>query len=300
MQPPKTMDEIIKGLTTIEAGVPYTAFTRKIDDEKFVPGGSTEKYDYLVDYFVDTITGKHNQDISLLLVGNKGQGKSFAALALAYYAACEVAERKGGVWKDYFDPERHMAVISPKRANEVMAIKDKYCIKNYDDIGIGWGARSWQKRENIEKGDVFQINRVDNQIQVFSVPNQFLLDKIPRSLVSHYAEMDQTFFEFGFSTIKLFKPLTLFREGKIIQPYLAANRVKYILYRIPKPPEFLVKQYNKIRKAATTEAMEERLQEKKEKPKLQEITCTHPNCKYVWTPLKANPKRCPKCKNYLK
>lgn len=260
----RTIEDVLNGLRTIKTGCPYTCFARIKENEKFIEAGLTEKYDYLTDHFVDIITGKFNQDVSLLLVGNKGGGKSLAALSLAFFCACEVAERKGGHWKDYFDPKTHMAVISPRRANEVMAIKDKFCIKDYDDIGIGWGARSWQKKENIEKGDVFQINRIDNQIQIFSVPNQFLLDKIPRSLVSHYAEMDQAFFEWGFSTIKLFKPMTLFREGKIIQPYLTENRVKYILYRIPKPPEFLVKQYNKIRKDATTEAMSERLKEKEE------------------------------------
>jgi hypothetical protein len=270
MQPvpmPQTIDDVIGNLSKLSSGMKYNSFTRMKNNDPFIEAGTTEKYDFLIEYFVDIITGKFNQDVSMLLVGNKGRGKSITALSLSYFAACELAQRMGGHWKDYFDPETNMAVISPKRANEVMAIKDKYAIKNYDDIGIGWGARSWQKKENIEKGDVFQINRIDNQIQLFSVPNQFLLDKIPRSLVSHYAEMDQAFFEFGFSTMKLFKPLTLFREGKIIQPYLSANRVKYVLYRIPKPPEFLIKQYNKIRKDATTEAMLERFKDKEEEVK---------------------------------
>jgi hypothetical protein len=74
--------------------------------------------------------------------------------------------------------------------------------------------------------------------------------------------MDQQYYEFGFSTLKLFKPITLFREGKIIQPYLTAGRTKYILYRIPKPPEFLDKIYTKIRKDATTEAISNRLEQK--------------------------------------
>jgi hypothetical protein len=237
----------------------YTCGIRAEEDAYLVSVGESKKYDVIVDYFVDTITSKYDQDVSLLLVGNKGRGKSRAALSMCYFAGCELAERLGGRWDDYFDPLTHMAIISPKKASEVMAIKDKYAIKNFDDIGIGWGARNWQKKENIEKGEVFQINRIDSQLQVFSVPNQFLLDKIPRSLVSHYAEMDQQFFDFGFTTLKLFKPMTLFREGRIIQPYLYTNRVKYVLYRIPKPPEFLDKLYTQMRKDATREAITNRL-----------------------------------------
>jgi hypothetical protein len=255
------MTDIYLRMPLLKPAGDHRSFARSKDNNDFIATES-KKYDTIVGYFVDEITSPYDQDISLLLVGNKGRGKSRAALSLCYYAACELAERKGGEWKDYFDPETHLAVISPTKASEVMKIKDKYAVKDFDDIGIGWGARNWQKKENIEKGEVFQINRIDRQLQVFSVPNQFLLDKIPRTLVSHYAEMDQQYYEFGFSTLKLFKPITLFREGKIIQPYLTAGRTKYILYRIPKPPEFLDKIYTKIRKDATTEAISNRLEQK--------------------------------------
>lgn len=267
MQPISTLltDDEIRGLVDFSNPPSYiNKLYRSEETQYLVSTGESKKYDVIVDYFVDIVTSKYDQDVSLLLVGNKGGGKSRTGLSLCYYAGCELAERKGGRWDDYFDPIRNMAIISPNRASEVMSIKDKYAVKNYDDIGIGWGARRWQKNENIEKGEVFQISRIDNQLQVFSVPNQFLLDKIPRSLVSHYAEMDQQFFDYGFTTIKLFKPTTLFREGKIIQPFLYSNRVKFVLYRIPKPPEFLDKMYTKMRKDATTEAMRQRLDQKNE------------------------------------
>lgn len=262
-------DDDIRGLVDFSNPPPYVNTSYRSEFTQYlVSTGESKKYDIIVDYFVDIVTSKYDQDVSLLLVGNKGGGKSRTGLSLCYYAACELAERKGGEWEDYFDPIENMAIISPHRASEVMSIKRKYAVKNYDDIGIGWGARRWQKNENIEKGEVFQISRIDNQLQVFSVPNQFLLDKIPRSLVSHYAEMDQQFFDYGFTTIKLFKPTTLFREGKIIQPFLYSNRVKYVLYRIPKPPEFLDKLYTRLRKEATTEAMHQRLDNKNKMEKV--------------------------------
>lgn len=223
------------------------------------PHGESHKFDYLVEHFVDEITGPYDQDISLLLVGNKGRGKSLCGISLCYFAGCELAERLGGKWQDYFDPVRNLAVILEEEATALMGIQDKYQCKDYDDIGIGWSARGWQGEGNRDKNDVFQINRTDSTIQVFSVPNQFLLDKVPRSLVSHYAEMDQQFFAHGFTTVKMFKPETLFREGKIIQPYLHMDRTKYVLFRVPKPPADLTEFYQKKRKANKISATNKRM-----------------------------------------
>ena len=235
----------------------FFSFARSL---KSIPFGESHKYDYLVEFFADEILGPYDQDISLLLVGNKGRGKSLAALSLSYYTACEIAERNGGHWKDYFNPETNLAVILEDEANSVMAIQKKYQVKDYDDIGIGWGARNWQDADNKNKNDVFQINRTDSTLQIFSVPNQFLLDKVPRSLVSHYGEMAQQFFAHGFTTMKLFEPETLFREGKIIQPYLNMDRTKYVLFRIPKPPEDLVKYYKERRAANKSAATKTRME----------------------------------------
>jgi hypothetical protein len=237
----------LKKRTEVRAPVEerWFSFVRGLKEQ---PHGESHKFDYLVEHFVDEITGPFDQDVSLLLVGNKGRGKSLCGVSLCYFAGCELAERLGGKWQDYFDPVRNLAVILEEEATELMGRQDKYQCKDYDDIGIGWSARGWQGEANREKNDVFQINRTDSTIQVFSVPNQFLLDKVPRSLVSHYAEMDQQFFAHGFTTIKMFKPETLFREGKIIQPYLAMDRTKYVLFRIPKPPQDLTEFYQKKRK----------------------------------------------------
>jgi hypothetical protein len=234
----------------------FFSFCRGLD---YAPKGESHKYEYLVEFFVNEITGPYDQDISFLLVGNKGRGKSLAALSISFYTACELAERLGGKWQDYFNPDTNMAVILEEEANNVMKIQEKYQCKNYDDIGIGWGARNWQNQDNKDKNDVFQINRTDNTLQIFSVPNQFLLDKVPRSLVSHYGEMAQQFFAHGFTTIKIFEPETLFREGKIIQPYLNVERSKYVLFRIPKPPDDLVTYYKKRRKANKELATKSRL-----------------------------------------
>jgi hypothetical protein len=144
-------------------------------------------------------------------------------------------------------------------ANKVMANLGEHQIKILDDIGIGWGARNWQDQDNKAKNDVVQISRVSEQIVIYSTPSQFLLDKIPRSLVSHYGETHQQFFRLGYTTIKVFEPQILHRQGKIIQPYLIVNKNKFVMYQIFAPPKELALEYDRIRREVTMRISQERM-----------------------------------------
>lgn len=236
----------------------YYAFTRGTAAHASITNG-VNGYESLSDYFVETITGKHNQDISCLVVGPKGSGKSNTVLSISYACAVKLAKKMGGEWQDYYNLHELTACILEERANELMNLQRRFVIKNFDDISLGWNARNWRDEDNSIKNDIFTINRTDNCIQFFSVPNQFLLDKVPRSLVSHYIEMDRQYFNRGFVTIKLFKPVTLFRQkDKIINPYLSINGKKYESYLIPKPPQELSDDYDILRRKAKELAMKRR------------------------------------------
>ena len=209
----------------------------------------SKMFDSISGYWVDIVTGPFDQDVSSLWVGPKGSGKSSAVLSVCIECAHKIAEWRndGSKWDEYYNLHELTACILEEESTRLMNIQQKYVVKNFDDIGIGWNARDWQDEENRSKNDVFQINRTDNCVQCFSVPNQFLLDKVPRSLVSHYVEMDSRLFEKGFTTIKMFKPKTLFREGKQINPYLQVNRMKFVNYLIPAPPHDIWMEYKKLR-----------------------------------------------------
>lgn len=201
-------------------------------------------------YFCGIVTSPYKQDVSALLVGNKGTGKSYASLSIAYNTSIKIAEVLGGKPNDYFNID-HVACVDPAQANDLMTRCEKNCCYIYDDIGVGWGARDWQSRSSKDKNNIFQINRIAQTLQIFSVPNQFLLDKVPRSLVSHYMETDRQFFNQGFITVKVFKPVTLFRAGKIIQPLLSTVDTKYVLYTVEKPPDELTAEYDHLREKVT-------------------------------------------------
>jgi hypothetical protein len=222
------------------------SFCRGVDK---TGGRVSHRFDSISSYFVDIVTSPFDQDVSALFVGNKGTGKSSTVISIDYNCAIKIAEwmNDGSRWDDYWNLHELTACILEEEATRLMNIQRKYIIKNFDDIGIGWGARNWRDDDNIQKNDIFQINRTDNAIQTFSIPNQFLLDKVPRSLVSHYVEMDEKIFEKGFTTIKLFKPKTMFREARIINPFLLVDRNKYVNYLIPAPPHDIWTEYKKLR-----------------------------------------------------
>ena len=88
----------------------------------------------LANYFSETITGPNDQDISFLVVGNKGTGKSGSTLGLACMTAMEIAKRRRkGRWTDYFN-FNNIAIIDPIRASELMSGMDEYGVYIFDDI----------------------------------------------------------------------------------------------------------------------------------------------------------------------
>lgn len=227
-------------------------------------GKISARFDSISSYWASIVTSDFDQDVSALFVGPKGSGKSSTVLSINYHAAHKIADfvNDGSTWDDFYNLHELTACILEEDATRLMNIQRKYVIKNFDDIGIAWGARNWRDEDSIQKNDIFQINRTDNAIQTFSIPNQFLLDKVPRSLVSHYVEMDEKLFEKGFTTIKLFKPKTMFREGKIINPFLLVDRNKYVNYLIPSPPHDLWTEYKALRSKNKDIAMRRRAEDK--------------------------------------
>lgn len=224
--------------------------------------------DFLAQRFAHTITGPYKQDIAMLLQGQKGSGKSYASLRIAYNTArcvAEILDDDWHKWTKYFSMN-NVAIIDPDRAFEIIGEAKPYNIYLFDDIGVGWNSRSFASKDNRDKNDIFQINRVAQTVQIFSMPNQFLLDKVPRMLCNYMAEMDRSEYSRGFSLMKVFKTKTLFRlNNQRITPHLVAeDGAKITRYVIHRPPAFLAKQYDKIRKDVTRRIISERARQDEE------------------------------------
>lgn len=224
--------------------------------------------DLLAQRFAHTVTSPYKQDVAMLLQGHKGSGKSYASLRIAYNTARRVAEILDGDWHEwprYFSMD-NVAIIDPDRATSIIGNAKPYNIYIFDDIGVGWNSRTFASKENRDKNDVFQINRISRTIQIFSIPNQFLLDKVPRMLCNYLAEMDRGEYGRGISLMKVFRTKTLFRlQNQRITPHLVADDgekiVRYVIYR---PPRFLSEAYDRIREDVTRRIIAERANQSQE------------------------------------
>jgi hypothetical protein len=212
----------------------------------------------LSDYLVDIACSPYKQSVSLLITGEKGKGKSYAGLSIANACSERLAERIGGIPADYFNTEIDMAIISGEEVDRVSTLQRKYGIKIYDDVSIGWSARDWRSSGNSAKNDIFTIDRIAQGISIFTLPQGFMLDKIPRSLTGFYCEMDQKYFSRGFSTMKFFKTVFLGRDNELTYRHITSGDTKYVLYVIPKPPQDLCDWYDKRREKITYQEIEKR------------------------------------------
>ena len=230
------------------------------DRPDYLLDGNTEN---LCKHWAGISGGKHNQDVSFMLEGPKGTGKSSTGLTLCVNSAKWEAQYLGGDWRDYFSLERTAAIIDTDKADEVMINTGKYDVRLFDDISLAWGNRNWQSDENKDKNDIFIINRIDNTINVLTSPNSKLIDVVPRSNVNFKGEMDSPYFNYGYTSMKVFKPIPMYHATgyKVLDPYMKIGRDKIVLYMIEAPPKRIWDEYNRERERAT-EAVKKNRKEK--------------------------------------
>lgn len=208
-----------------------------------------------------TITSRYNQHITLLIVGQPGSGKSWAAIDLAYqvaYAVSRIIEGKNApheMWWKYFNLD-HMAIVTLDRVTTLLKNIRQYGVYILDDIGVGYNARDWQKSKNKKMNEIIQTFRTDNTCMIYTVPDRFLIDKVPRSLVERYMEFEKSeqLFSMGdyesVNVYKYFNITSLKRDNKqffaYMKDYLDGTN-QYVRHIATKPPARLIHQYEQIR-----------------------------------------------------
>lgn len=208
-------------------------------------------------YAADKLLSPHNQDCSMMIVGARGRGKSTAAIDIAIKTSNILAYKLGGKPEDYFSVD-DIAIISRPEIARVLRRKRKYQIAIFDDIGLGWSARNWQDEVNKILNDILQIFRTNKTFLILTVPDAFLIDKAPRKLLELFAEMEQGYFDLGFSTAKVFKITPKPRTGETFYSY-PVDHSKFIRYKFYKPDTPLYVEYLNRREAYANELQEQKL-----------------------------------------
>lgn len=213
--------------------------------------------------FAWRITSKYNKDVVFLLTGERGSGKSYSALYLAWKTAEEIAKIKGGKWQDYFCLE-NIAIIDPTELVTKMQNLKPYNIYLLDDAGAGWSARSFMSKQNQLLNHILEVCRTQNAGIFISTPDLFLIDKVPRNLSSFVGEVAESHHDKGYNLLKVFRTNRLRREGKTLYEHLTFHtpqgKSKILRWVTHMPPKELVDQYNVIRDRRAVEMMQQVIQ----------------------------------------
>lgn len=205
-------------------------------------------------FFAEHITGSGNQHIILRIVGSAGTGKSWAGIELAVEVSKCVAELKGGNPEDYYSFEKDLAIMGQQEVKRVMTNPGKYHILHLDDVGVAWNARKFNKEFNIDMNDIIQTFRPNNNLVIMTMQSGFLVDKVPRSLAHYEIEMEQTYFNQGFTIAKVNKIVLKHKTGAIHYPYLYLNGCKYKRHIFETPPKEWTDRYE-IERSKQLEAL---------------------------------------------
>lgn len=201
------------------------------------------------------ITGRYNQNVTMIMVGDTGSGKSYAALRLACDVSTLVAKIKGGKREDYFSVDKNMSVIDITKFFDVLDKAQKWNTVILDDAGVSINARKFMDEINITVNNIIQTYRTLNLFTIFTVPQMFLIDKVSRALVNFYCELEGVVAP-NLSRGKLFelqKKSRLGSAGKLFYVYPRGSAEKSISILFKKPPEDICRVYDKLREQGALE-----------------------------------------------
>jgi hypothetical protein len=188
----------------------------------------------------------------LFIVGPQGSGKSRSAIKLSIRLSEEVASRVGGKPEDYFPLDlSHVFIGDPEAHAEALKNIRKHCIYILDDAGVSINARNFMTSYNKSLNDIFQTVRTDNAVIIINAPDSFLIDNVPRTLVSHYAEVSESQHTMGFNLLKIFKLERKFREGHTHYHHYQYGNVQVVRWKIGNIPDEVAALYERKRDEAT-------------------------------------------------
>lgn len=198
------------------------------------------------------ICSRHNKDIKLFIVGPQGSGKSRSAIRLGIDLSEQVSLLIGGKPEDYFPLDlSHVFIGDPEAHADALKHIKKHCIYILDDAGVSINARNFMTSYNKSLNDIFQTVRTDNAIIIINAPDSFLIDNVPRTLVSHYAEISESMHSLGYNLLKIFKLERKFREGETHYHHYQFGNTQVVRWKVGDIPEEVANIYEPKRDAAT-------------------------------------------------
>ena len=219
------------------------------------PPLTDEQVIHIEDIIGAPVASKHNQHAIVMIVGKTGEGKSRTALFAGYKVAVYLAKQLGGEWQDYFNSE-NIAVMTTEEVIRVMKANSPKKVIILDDIGAAWNSRDWNSKGNKILNRIIMTFRNKNNLLILTLPDSFILDKVPRNLLHFHIEMFKQEFDQGFAIYKLFRVLRRYRTGKTYFVHPRLNGIKFVAGAVDDSeiPQELIDEYETRRNAIQEEA----------------------------------------------
>lgn len=204
----------------------------------------------------DKICSGHNQHIIMMIEGKTGDGKSNAALDLAYNVSLLMADRLGGIPEDYFTLD-NVAILTGEEVIRIAKNIKQHGIYILDDVGAeGLNARNWQSDINEVMTKILQTFRTKENLLIMTVPDRGFVDKIARNLLHYKIVMTQKWFNFGMTMGRLSTVRKQYNkdDGKNIFPFIRHKGIIYNYAYFGRAPKEMIDEYE-IRRHKIEEEM---------------------------------------------
>lgn len=237
-----------------------------ISKPKKIPQKRTSALNWSIpEYFIAALTGKKPVSIIMLLVSDRGTGKSYSALSLAHDCAQAIAQkRRRGTWEDYFPIDKenqwlpNCAVINRRDMITQLKQMNDYGVYVLDDIGVGWGDRNKMELGHMLLTQALQTTK-GRKIIFMTAINKLEVNVKPHSIIVVFGRVSKSNHEEGFNTLTVYRCDSLFSASKLENPYTKKNTHIFTTHKCQAPPPEIAEAYDNMREIKTHEYRAERL-----------------------------------------
>ena len=202
---------------------------------------------------VKRILSGYKQNVNILITGSLGTGKSSTAIRMAIICSELIALREGGKREDYFDMNENIGIMNIEEVIKVYEkmSKTRHGVFIIDDASPIISSRKSFDKNNMAQNDMMITQRPNENIVIYTVPQKFLLDKVPRSLSGYMVYMKKPYFQYGYSCADIRKIDFVPNKNEPNYPYLQNHRREKIkLHLFKKPEQKYLDIYNERRQIA--------------------------------------------------
>lgn len=150
---------------------------------------------------------KYDQNYVGAMVGEVGQGKSWAALRF-----CEVMDPNFTIDQVAFTPEEFMRLV---KSNEYG--RGSFIL--FDEAGVGISNRDWYSEVNKQVGFILDLWRHQNRGAIFTLPSLGGLDKRAKARLRGYMSMQGINHQEGWSLAKYYNLIEKPYSGKLLRKF---------------------------------------------------------------------------------